>query len=121
MLKVKEYLKERSGGNINERINQAFAQYLFLHRVNFIQLKPDEQDCSTTKLDIRFSLSLSDYEPIPYALLCEIHTCLFDIFKSNDDWMHGIILKELVVTPEIMDVYNNNQMYRGILAILKYR
>ena len=112
ILKVKKYLKEKYLENIDERLTQAFARYIQLgSSYKRIIYKKDEPRCVCIKLKVKFIVSNGFSLP-------EIYAELITVFYKNN--LTQLIVSAFYVTPEIMDVYNNNEKFRGIIASIKY-
>ncbi len=111
-LKIKEFIKNKSPENIDERLTQAFIEFLQRKRPSRIKYNESKDDLFfMTKLYVNLLL----VEKFP---LQAIYDELFDICHTNG--LNALLINSLSVTPEIIDVYNNNEKYRGIVAYIKF-
>ena len=108
MLKVKEYIKRESLENIDERLTQAFVEYIS-GKSDVIYEVYDSRFFST-KLNTR--LILKDGFP-----LSQIYSDLVSIVMRLN--VRGIAISGLSVTPVIIDLDSKEEV-RGIIACIKY-
>lgn len=105
VLTVKQYLRDKSLENIDERLTQAFVEYLLTKTDKAIRYEPNNFDSFyTTKLEVKFKLG----QDFP---LRDIYGRLLMICITNG--ASYVSFKRLEVTPE----YTTG--YRGILATIK--
>lgn len=112
ILTVKQYIKEKALNSIDERLTQAFANYLQKYDVGPIKYVKNVTGCFATKLKVK--LVVSDETNLP---LKEIFSELVDLYHKNNQ--KQIIVSALWVTPVILDP-NSIEIHRGIIAVIKY-
>jgi hypothetical protein len=122
VLKIREYLKEQqlfasmSIDDVSGELNQAFVSILKTLGSGVanksIVLNANEQGCFCVKLQVQLIPTSS----IRYIAI-EIRTELLEMLYEQN--MSQVIVRGFIITPMIIDVYDNNKPTRGVLAFLK--